>query len=163
MVDVAVNAGNALKVDGEGGKDFTEMVRMSLSEVFTMLGFASKEDIKEIKEDIKASNARTAEDIKEIKEDIRASNARTAEDIKRLDAAINKVDAKIDAVSKDLNGKIDAVSNDLNARIDKVDSKIDAVSKDLNGKIDVLGNRMWHVGAAIITTVIVVAKFFAHS
>jgi peptidoglycan hydrolase CwlO-like protein len=105
----------------------------------------------------------------------------TKDDINRIDARIDKVDAKIDAASKDLNAridkvdaKIDAISKDLNARIDKVDAKIDAVSKDLNGKIDAvskdlngkidaLGNRMWYVCGTIVTTIIVVAKFFAHS
>jgi outer membrane murein-binding lipoprotein Lpp len=87
----------------------------------------------------------------------------TKDDINRLDARIDKIETGLNARIDKVDIKIDAVSKDLNARIDKVDAKIDAVSKDLNAKIDALGIRMWRVGAAIITTVVVVAKFFAHS
>jgi hypothetical protein len=127
MVDTEVDAIGTIGVNpgkGEVDPDFTARVRMALSDVFSLIGFATKDDIRAVKEDLK--------------EDIRAGNA-------RLDARIDKVETG------------------LNARIDKVDAKIDAVSKDLNSKIDALGIRMWQVGAAIITTVVVVAKFFAHS
>jgi archaellum component FlaC len=141
MVDVPGDKFNLAALEQESDHDLSAKVYKIMSNMLNFVGLSTKEDINRV-------------------------DAR----IDRVEAKIDKVDAKIDAVSKDLNAridkvdaKIDAVSKDLNARIDKVDVKIDAISKDLNGKIDALGNRMWYVCGTIVTTVIVVAKFFAHS
>jgi outer membrane murein-binding lipoprotein Lpp len=157
MADTTLNALDTLETKSGKGMvdpDFAVRVRMAMLEAPGMFGFAAKDDIRRI--DVKMDTFATKDDVRRLDDKIDKVDS-------GLRAEINKVDAKIDAVSKDLNARIDKVDSKIDAVSKDLNGKIDAVSKDLNGKIDVLGNRMWHVGAAIITTVIVVAKFFAHS
>ncbi|MEN6512235.1 MAG: hypothetical protein ABFD00_10465 [Chloroherpetonaceae bacterium] len=53
----------------------------------------------------------------------------------RLDAKIDKIDAKLDA-------KIDGVENSLTLRIEKLDAKIDGVENSLSQRIDKLGEKI---------------------
>ena len=60
----------------------------------------------------------------------------------RLDAKIDKLDAKVDGVEMRLEAKIDGLEDRLDAKIDKLDTKVDGVEMRLDAKIDSLGTRL---------------------